>query len=439
MNRTLSRIVSDAKLIESDFYRSVSKGDQLSNFTRKRNMTLIDLTHTIISRKGISTKMDIRNYYKTKGNDKTISNAGYHKQRMKLNPEALILLNDNHVKEFYDMEPNLKKYKDHYVIAIDGSKVSLPTTDELLEMFGGNKNQNKTVAMLGLSAVYDVLNQMIFEGTIDRYSFNERTAAMNHLTSLKEFLGDSKKIILFDRGYPSMEFLLSLIDNSDKFVVRLASNHYKREKNSMKSKDEWKEICFTKDRINPYRNTAFADKLKELKSMNLRFVEIESSNKNSDYLLTNLSSEEFSYEEINELYRMRWGIETVFDVLKNKVNMVNFTGKKPRIIKQDIYVSIYICNLIHDIAHVTQSELEAQDTSNNKYKMKINKNLAIGILKEDILHILITDNIEVRKKLFNKIYEDIKRNLIPIRKGRSYKREKKYTSYKNPINMKRSY
>ena len=271
-------------------------------------MDLVDLIISLITRKGLSAKMDIRNFYKAKEVKFKISNVAYYKQRMKLNPEAISFLNNNRIDNYYSTEPNLKKFKEHFITAIDGSKVVLPTTNELLEHYGGQKNKTKTVAMLGFSTVYDVLNNMVFEGIIDRYDYSERALAECHLDALEGFLGDAKRIVLFDRGYLSTKLLLYLLNTNSKFVIRLSTIQFKREQKNMKSNDEWIDINFTNDRINPYRNTPLADIMREIKSLNLRFVKIILDNGTEEYLLTNLNTEIFTYDDINYLYNLRWRI-----------------------------------------------------------------------------------------------------------------------------------
>ena len=66
-----------------------------------------------------------------------ISKPGYLKQRMKLNPEAIKFLYQNHNKNFYsDPEITPYLYKEHLVFAVDGSDINIPTTPENLERFG---------------------------------------------------------------------------------------------------------------------------------------------------------------------------------------------------------------------------------------------------------------------------------------------------------------
>ncbi len=47
-----------------------------------------------------------------------------------------------------------------------------------------------------------------------------------------------------------------------------------------------------------------------------------------EHLSTNLKPEEITKEEAKDLYFVRWNIEKAFDVIKNKINIENFSSKK---------------------------------------------------------------------------------------------------------------
>ena len=70
----------------------------------------------MINRKGLTLKLELRNYMKITHPGTEISKPGYLKQRMKLNPEAIKFLYQNHNKNFYsDPEITPYLYKDHLV------------------------------------------------------------------------------------------------------------------------------------------------------------------------------------------------------------------------------------------------------------------------------------------------------------------------------------
>lgn len=240
---------------------------------------------------------------------------------------------------------------------------------------------------------------------------------------------------------PSAEFFIDLMERQQKFLIRLPTTTFKQEQKQMKNDDCLVEVVFDKTRINPHKGTPTEDKLVKTGSLNLRLVRFLLQSGDYEYLATNLTLEEFSTKEIGELYSMRWGIETAYDDLKNKLGMENFTGTKPILLEQDIYATIYLCNIMNDIMLEAQMELELEqeDGHDGKHVMAINKNIAIGIMKEDLIHFILEKSDRRRKKRMIAIIDEIKRNLLPIRKGRHYPRTDGLLAGKYSNSRKKSY
>lgn len=371
----------------------------------------------------------------------SISTVGYLKQRMKLNPEAFVSLNDFHLKNFYKEVKYLRKVNGYLVLAVDGSNLNIPTTPENLELYGTCSSEGKKAqASLGISSLYDVTNRMILDCTINRCKFKESDQVGKHLEKLPAMLGKHKYILTLDRGYPSIPLFISLCDNNQKFVVRLRASDYKKEKSQMKTTDEEVNLqCLTRDRLKPYKGTTMEKILKERKSIILRFVKIELKNGELEYLATNLEKEEFSTEEMGALYSMRYGVETAFDALKNKLEIENFTGQKSLLIQQDIHSCVYLYNLTQDIVMEAEEEMKEELEGKYKYRMMINRSLAIGILKEELIEVVLEKNLRKKSEKFRGIFSQIKHHLIPIRSNRSFKRIKGNLAGKYSNTHKRSY
>ena len=77
--------------------------------------------------------------------------------------------------------------------------------------------------------------------------------------------------------------------------------------------------------------------LDEDEYLKLRLLTIELDNGQKEFLLTNLFDKRFDLDDFKELYRLRWGIETNYNTLKNRLNIENYTGKRRITIEQDIY------------------------------------------------------------------------------------------------------
>lgn len=157
-------------------------------------------------------------------------------------------------------------------------------------------------------------------------------------------------------------------------------------------------------------------------SIQLRFVRFELDNGSMEYLATNLPREEFNISEIIYLYRLRWEIETAYDVLKNKLFIENFTGTKPILIEQDIYSTVYLSNVMHDMLLEAKLEFNIANHKKYKYEMEINKNIAIGIMKEELIHFILEVDKEKKKEIFDGIIKEISKNILPVRNGRHYER-----------------
>jgi len=93
----------------------------------------------------------------------------------------------------------------------------------------------------------------------------------------------------------------------------------------------------------------------------------------------------------------------------------NFTGQKPVIMEQDIYAAIYLSNVVNDIMQETAAEIEAEGSGKYKYEMQINRGIAIGIIKEELFHLIMEQDFEKRQEIMTAIIEEVKKNLLPVR------------------------
>jgi len=384
--------------------------------------------------------MELRGFKKIFALKEAISKVGYLKQRLKLNPAAFLELARYHARNFYRDIEMVKKKNGYLILAVDGSAINIPTTEENVSVYGNSSRNNvKQQAQLGASCLYDTINKMIIDCRINRCKFSEREQALLHIDNMMDVIGDHSSVIIFDRGYPAGEFFIDLMERQQRFLVRLSPTTFKKEQKQMTEDDCMIEVIFDKARINPHKGTHTEEKLTKTGSISLRFVRVMLRNGEYEYLATNLIPEEFSTKEMGELYSMRWEIETVFDDLKNKLSIENFTGTKPILLEQDIFATIYLCNIMNDIMLEAQIELDQTDGHCGKHVMSINKNIAIGIMKEDLIYFILEKNDRKRKDRMDSIVNEIKRNLLPIRKGRHYPRTKGNLTGKYSNTRKRSY
>ncbi|MEG0452762.1 MAG: hypothetical protein RR558_06845, partial [Coprobacillus sp.] len=114
--------------------------------------------------------------------------------------------------------------------------------------------------------------------------------------------------------------------------------------------------------------------------------------------------------------------------------------KLPLLIEQDIYATLYLSNIVQDCIWEAEFKNKLEDKYRNyKYEMKINQNMTIGIIKEELIKVILEDDEEKKENRYLKMIEEIRKNIIPIRPGRSNQRNKNPKSQKYPMNKKKSF
>ena len=392
----------------------------ITDFTRKRKMDFEKLIHYILNKKGLSTNMEINNFFNKIDEDTDMSAQALLDQRLKLKPEVFVELNEDYLKGFYSeyRETDVKNYKGYILKAIDGTDFEIPNTEKSKDTFGRVKaKEGESIPRTSVSMCYDVLNGYIIDVIPEKYRSNEIYMAKRHMRKDQEITENYNSIYIMDRNYVSFDFLAFLQKNDIKFLSRLNLGYYTKETENMKTRDEIVEIFHTKERMKRkhFEDEETREYAKENK-IEVRILKYVLKTGEEEYLITNLK--EFSYEELFEIYGKRWNIETLYNSLKNKLQIEKFTSSKEEIIKQDIYASTLVYNMVQTMKNEAKEDIEQKKY---KYEMKINENISIGLFKNEMIYIMLEDNDKKRVKRYDKLCKKILKYKIPIRKDRQYK------------------
>lgn len=392
-----------------------------SSFTRKRKLGFRNLLGIMLNFCNRTLQIELDNYFEhvLKEDDIMVSKQAFSKARQNLNPEVFRYLSDGIVETFYSNN-EFDRFYNYRILAVDGSCIELPNFQLLKEAFGHVGNSMETVRAYA-SAMFDIENQIIITSEIDNYRVDERTLAKRHLTKLKE-IGYKNDLLLYDRGYPSRGLMAYHYDEKLQFLMRCKDSFLDRRSNYKGERDE----IFT-----------FTNDSKEYSVRRVQFIlpsgEVET-------LVTSLMEE--SLEMLKELYSLRWGIETQYHVLKHVLQIENFSGYSTLAIKQDFYATIYLSNLaagfLFDDRHQQESEPDQVEEATVKYEYKVNRNELYGILKNRLITAVMMENPEERIKIFDRIMDRIRRNMVPVRPGRSPERKCNNHGIKYPVNQKKS-
>jgi hypothetical protein len=436
INNYNERFTKIVKAINSDAMKEYARLNHPKSFSRKRKMPLKDIVLCTLSKKGLTTSMELHKYFIEKGaaSSMNISKQGYLQQRKKLNYEAFSFLNREYLQDFYSSdEPVL--WNNYMVFAIDGSKVEVPNSDENRVAFGecGNHHSKGEVRAMA-SCMFDVFNHFFLDLQIGSIKASESELAKQNIKAAKGMLKDTEFIIVFDRGYPSIEFVHFLEKNNLKYLFRLSSNDYKKERELMTGMDESIKLIHTRARLAKIKKN-HPEVVEELKTKGYTSTRIITSilpSGDEISLITNLPFE-ISGKEIVSLYFKRWEIEKKYHTLKNKMKFESITGKATLYVYQDFWAQIVIYNMIQDVLNASNEELTKESKIQEyKYPIRINENIAIGLFKENFIKILIEPNNKGREEKLIQLQQAIERYVVPLRKLKSQDRKHNLSNkYKN--------
>ena len=412
-------------------------------FTRTRKLSHRETMLYPLLQCGRSNEIEALHYMeKIKGDKKiTITGKGLAKQRMKLDPLLYENMANDHIKRIYtNCDDDLIKTKGYIIAAIDGSIISLPTDPKTRKEFIKNRNKinPRKTSRARSSCIYDTNNEFIINSKIECRDISEIELAKENLNSIKDTIDMEKLITIYDRGYNSLELILHTIQLNSKFLIRLKSPTFKKERESMQTDDELITIRLNSSHTQDIKDEPLKQYAKDLYEIKLRITNVTLKTNEIETLVSNIPFEEFNTEEMKELYGKRWRIENNYDDLKNKLEIENFTGKRREIIEQDFYSTIFILNLMNSFKLNAEEKLRKKEKKKNiKLEYKINKNYIAGLIKKELLN-LINKEPEERKQIIEHIEDLATKNLVQVNKDREKtERNKKRYGQRHNINQRR--
>lgn len=254
-----------------------------------------------------------------------------------------------------------------------------------------------------VSCILDVHSKHILTSKIVSRNVGEVKLAIEHLNNLNKRFDLTKLVVIYDRGYGSTELILNSIYLNSKFLIRLNGQVFKKKVQQMTSDDEIIQLNiknYILKKIDDEKVKEFAVKMEVLE---FRVVKVKLKNGDIEVLATNLDENEFSKNDLKELYGKRWTIETGYDKLKNFIELEEFSGIRKEIIEQDFYAGIFIYNIATTVKFDIENR-NARETKNKDKKYNITANFSsIITLIYDYLYPLVIESKSMKEKN-NRLY-----------------------------------
>lgn len=397
-----------------------------SDFTRNRLLPFQTVIQNIICMEAGSLKDEL-----LKLNDFSTSaptSSAFVQARSKIKHDAF-----KAVFDIFNQKSRINKtYKGYRLLAIDGSVLPIDNSfmDEETTLLKPNQT-DKTYSAFHLNASYDLLectyDDLLIQG---QAKMDENEAFIQLVDRYK----GSKAIFIGDRYYESFNGIEHVSHSKNKYLVRVKDIHSKT--SITKSFGPFPDSEFDLDvsRLFTRRITNeikahpeiykwmpqnqrfdYFDENKEIPyEFHARIVRFKISDNTYECIITNLERDEFTIEEIKELYHKRWGIETSFRELKYAIGLNALHSRKRELIKQEIYARLLLYNFSQRI--IQNIKIKKQNT---KYLYQVNFTRAFHIVREFL-----------RKKSGVPLNVEslIAKEILPVRPNRSNIRNLKHKS-----------
>lgn len=353
-------------------------------------------------------------------NIRAVTKGAFTQARAKLNPWAFKRLNEVAVNSFYN-GASYYVWHNMRLLAVDGTRLVLPNHPTVAQEFGVHKFGPKADSPRSLamgSLLYDVLNLTTIDSQIAPYAASERDLLMEHLDHVKP--GD---LLLLDRGYPCFWLLFLLKARGIEFCVRLKENWWLKVKDFTESPDKERLVTFTL----PKKDRA---KLKDFPHMQeteitCRLIKVKLENGETEVLCTSLTdSKTYLHQEFEQLYHYRWNEEEAYKLLKNRIELEDFSGKTARAVKQDFHAKVFLMTLCAAYAHPIEEKviIEYKADTDRKFDQKINRTNALAHTMDILVPIFIRKKYREALQALDQLVGSSREIIRP---GRSNPRNKK--------------
>lgn len=407
-----------------------------TDFTRNRKLPFEKLTLLIAKLCKKTLSIELEKFFEEMDASMPCSVSAFTQQRIKLMPVFFYFWNMVLWKSYYlYYEDAVKRWKGYRVIAADGSTVSLINNAALNNYFGGQSNQQTFFVLAKTFYCYDVLNELVLFPQIKPYRYGELNMAYETIDSIEEDM-----LMIYDRNFCNYKMVALHLwqEKERKFIIR-AKETQKIIQAFIKSGQASAIVSLlpTSAAIEGLKKSGYLITKDSLLKVRLVRVELEHS---TEVLMTNLWEEEgHPSGEFKDLYFMRWGVETNISLQKNILQLESFSGLTVSAVLQDFYATAFMSNL-HSILIKDAQQTIDKTMTHRKYPMKINKNKSFGKLKVNLVSLFIGHDVE---EILRTLHNHFIREVIPVRKGRSFERVRKNLQSKSKhrtfTNFKPSY
>ena len=395
------------------------------DFSRNRKLGFQRLLLMLLTMEGDCIKEELYRYF-GRSTD-TPSKAAFYKQRKKVKEDAFRSLLVSFTQK---CQKKLLKGK-YSLVACDGSAADIfRNPDDSDTFFEPNGKSTRGFNQIHINAFFSVLDKKITDLLIQPARKRNEYSAFCQMVDRSE--SDTPVIYLCDRGYASYNAFAHVIENGQFFVMRCTDD--KTEKilgfplDNIQQLDYHVERILSrsqskKKRLHPEQEEQYRFVCKNVPMdyitqghpecrLSLRIIRIELSDSCYENLITNHPELDFDFDDLKDLYHLRWDEETSFRDLKYPLCLKAFHSQKYEYIIQEVWARAILYNFCSEIAMAVEIPEKKR-----KYVYQVNYSEAIKICR-DFLRIHDGTTLDVEGL--------IAQNILPVRPGRTFPRQARF-------------
>lgn len=344
------------------------------------------LVLVLILRKSVKSLQNVVNEAMTWLDEAPVTASAYCQARYKLKHTAFIELNQKAIVDTLYSDGRYRKFWGFRLLAVDGSKLILPDSEDVREEFGtiawaagknAERQGERPYAMA--SVLYDVLNRVALDARLGRADAYEVDLAVEHLAHMRA--GD---VLTMDRNYPSYWMLSELTQRRHAFVIRCSAASFGAVRSMLKGEGADNQVVT----LTPCAaQTPLIRALDLPMSLTVRLVRVILSTGEYEVLVTSLLDDKiYPREGFLQLYGLRWGIETFYGLLKTRLELENFTGTGAEAVRQDFHATVYLSGLESLLTDAAQEILDNKQTT---YLQTVNRAVSFNAIENQALDLLL--------------------------------------------------
>lgn len=314
------------------------------------------LAQTLRDGKGAACKAavcDIETYRVQTGRQPPSGDTGdYCRARAKLNLKALQNLVLQSARQLESKANNQWLWKEKHCKLVDGFTFTMPDTEANQEVYPQLTTQEPGIGfpIARACAILSLATACICDFAIGPYE-GKGTGESALLREMLDSFNEND-VVIFDRYYCSYMMMALLMLRGVDICVRLHQNRHSDFRCGFQLGPDDHLICWQRPKQPDWMSIEEYERIPETITLREIRYQVKESGKETEIITvvtTLMDPDEYSKEDIAELYAIRWNAELDIRQIKQTLKLDHVRCKSPEMVHREVWVTLLAYNLIRKL------------------------------------------------------------------------------------------